>query len=257
MKPRTLLGVFAHPDDESMGPGGTLARYAAEGHRVLLLTATDGGAGRCFEERPADDAGREHLKQVRRDETVAAVEILGIEHLGFLGWEDGALAARDVLRAEETIAAVIRREKADVVLTFHPSGISYHRDHRFMTHATIAAFLGAGRDHWYRDGAAAVLPPHAPSRLYAYVPYAGAPGWENWPREVYAAGDDEVTILLDTARYADTKWNAIQAHASQQYGPPFRDLYEAGAFRQEAWVRLWPTPPTGVSPETDLLDGLE
>ena len=53
--PKTILGVFAHPDDESMWPGGTLAKYAAAGHKVKFIAATDGGAGRLYQERPADN----------------------------------------------------------------------------------------------------------------------------------------------------------------------------------------------------------
>ena len=97
MKRKTILGVFAHPDDESMGPGGTFARYAAEGHRVAFVTATDGGAGRLYEERPADNA---ELRRLRRAETVAAAAVLGAEFLGFLGWEDRRLEHMNVLEIE-------------------------------------------------------------------------------------------------------------------------------------------------------------
>ncbi|HMB69389.1 MAG TPA: PIG-L family deacetylase, partial [bacterium] len=105
MTPRTILGIFAHPDDECMGPGGTLAMYAARGHRVAVVTATEGGAGRLFRDRPTDDAGRAELRRTRHQETEAACRILGVEHLGFLGWEDGHLRDRDVLEAEEELAA--------------------------------------------------------------------------------------------------------------------------------------------------------
>ena len=64
MTKRTILGVFAHPDDESMGPGATLARYAAAGHRVAVVIATDGGAGRLHAERPSDEAGRAELMKL-------------------------------------------------------------------------------------------------------------------------------------------------------------------------------------------------
>ena len=252
-----LLGVFAHPDDESMGPGGTLAKYADAGHDVAVVTATEGGAGRLYKERPKDDAGREELKRVRREETAAACAVLGIRHLGFLGWEDGGLHQRDILQAEKVIAEIIRREKPDVVLTFHPSGISYHRDHRFMTHAAWGAVLGAAREGWYRDGAVNDHPPHAAARLYAWVPRRDAPYWADWPRDLYAATTDEITTFEDTSAYADRKWQAIEAHASQQDGPPFRDLYEAGAFVEECWVRLHPALPPGAPAEQGILDGLD
>jgi LmbE family N-acetylglucosaminyl deacetylase len=253
---RTILGVFAHPDDESMGPGGTLAKYAAAGHRVAFVTATDGGAGRRFAERPTDDAGRDELRRARRLETQEAARVLGVEHLGFLGWEDRGLAARDVLEVEDTLAAILRRERPDVVITFHGSGISYHPDHRVVTLALMGAFLGAGRKEWYVDGELAGLPPHAPRKLYAYTAVERTFPRGRWPRRVYVAGADEITTFVDTATFADTKWAAIQAHATQQYGPPFRMLYEAGAFREECFVRIFPSPRAGEPPEPDLLAGL-
>jgi LmbE family N-acetylglucosaminyl deacetylase len=253
---RTILGVFAHPDDESMGPGATFAKYAAAGHRVAFLTATDGAAGRMGKERPADHDGRKELGETRRRETLAAAEILGVESLGFLGWEDRGLASRNILEVELEIAALFRREKPDVVVTFHGSGISYHPDHRVISLAVMGAFLGSGREGWYREGAPADIPPHAPSKLYGMTPPRDAEFWNDWPRQIYLAPTDEITTIIDTADTEETKWAAIRAHETQQYGPPFRDLYEAGAFRRECFVRIFPSPPTAETLETDLLEGL-
>jgi mycothiol S-conjugate amidase len=239
-----------------MGPGATLAKYAAMGHRVAFVTATEGGAGRLFEARPMDEVGRERLKSIRRVETARAAEILGIEFLGFWGWEDGGLARRSVLEVEEKIAALLRRERPDVVISFHGSGISYHADHRIMTMASMAAFLGSGRKDWYRDGEPAGLPPHSPSKFYAYVPNAEMPYWEGWPRDIYRADSKEITTFIDTRETAAMKWQAIQAHDSQKNGPPFQLLYDAGAFEHEFFVRLLPSPRPGER-ETDLLEGLE
>ena len=115
---KTILGVFAHPDDESMGPGGTLAKYAAEGHTVKFISATDGGAGRLYEERPADNKA---LRDARRQETIAAAGILGVECLGFLGWEDGKLAGLDILDVELRIAELIRRRKNSNTVSIPPT----------------------------------------------------------------------------------------------------------------------------------------
>ena len=67
---KAILGVFAHPDDESMGPGGAFAKYAAAGHRVAFVTATDGGAGRLYDTRPEDNS---KLRNLRRAETARSV----------------------------------------------------------------------------------------------------------------------------------------------------------------------------------------
>ncbi len=253
--PRTILGVFAHPDDESMGPGATLAKYAREGHRVLFVTATEGGAGRLYDERASTPEMRERLKAARRAETAAAAKVLGIEHLGFLGWEDQGLRSLDPLFVEETIARIVRRTKPDVMLTFHGSGISYHADHRVLTLATMGAFLGAGHANWYRDDELAALEPHAPRKLYTYVLDGAASYWKDWPRAIHTSAPGEVTATIDTSETADVKWDAIRAHDSQTGGPPFRPLYEAGAFRKECFVRIFPSA-RGAETETDLLAGI-
>lgn len=257
MRPRTILGVFCHPDDESMGPGGTLAKYASFGHRVAVVTATDGGAGRLFAERPTDDAGRAELRRLRRAETREACRILGIEHLGFLGLDDGTLAAGSVLALEESLAALLRRERPDVAITFHGSGISFHPDHRVLTLALAGAFLGAARADWYAGGEPAALPPHRTAKLYGYTVTESAIRREQWPRHVYLSPRDEVTTRIDTRDQVETRWAAIRAHATQEYGPPFRVLYEAGAFREECFVRMQPSFRPDEPGETDLLAGLD
>lgn len=257
MTRRTVLGVFAHPDDESMGPGGTLARYAALGHRVAVVTATDGGAGRLFQERPTTEAGRAELRRLRRLETLEACRILGAEHLGFLDLEDGTLASRNILTLEETLVTILRRERPDVVMTFHGSGISFHPDHRVLTLALAGAVAGAAHAPWYAGGVTEGLPPHRTARMYVYTLAESAIRREDWPRHVYLSPGDEVTTVIDTRDFAQTRWAAIQAHATQQYGPPFRVLYEAGAFREECFVRLHPSFDPQEPRETDLLGGLD
>ncbi len=253
MNQKTILGIFAHPDDESMGPGGTLSKYASLGHRVACVTATDGGAGRLFEERPADNG---ELKAIRRRETTAAAEVLGIESLGFLGWEDGRLAEMDILAITETFATIIRRVKPDVVMTFHGAGISRHPDHRIVTMALTDAFIGSGLVGYFGEGKVEMLPPHTPSKLYHMTVDDARLREVDWPREVYASTHDEITTIIDTTAFADTKWAAIEAHASQQAGPPFRELYDAGIFNQEFFVRVLPSFEDGDGREDDLLAGL-
>lgn len=253
MKSKTILGVFAHPDDESMGPGGTLAKYAAAGHRVAFVTATDGGAGRLFEARPDDNS---ELRRIRRKETARAADILGAEFLGFLGWHDGGLKNMNVLEIEIEIAKIIRREKPDVLLTFHGSGISYHPDHRVLALALNGAFMGSSLGRWYREGDVDLLPPHRPSKLYHYTIMRSMLDRVDWPRDVYASPDAEVTTRIDTKAFADTRWEAIRAHQTQRDGPPFAEAYQAGVFESEGFVRVFPSWPPGAKKETDLLAGL-
>ncbi|MEE9269913.1 MAG: PIG-L deacetylase family protein [Candidatus Krumholzibacteria bacterium] len=251
-KKKTILGVFAHPDDESMGPGGTFAKYAAAGHRVAFTLATDGGAGRLYKERPKDNT---ELRKLRREETARAAEVLGIEFLGFFGWHDGDLQNINVLEVEKKIVEVIRREKPDMVMTFHGSGISFHPDHRVIATALTGAFLGSAWQNWYNDPDLRALPPHRTSKLYQYTAMEAIKR-ANWPREVYYSPDDEITTVIDTRDTADIKWQAIQAHDTQRDGPPFKELYDAGVFEQEAFVRVFPSWTPGEPRETDLLEGL-
>lgn len=248
---KKILGIFAHPDDESMGPGGSLAKYAAAGHRVAFVTATDGGAGRYFIERPLDNA---ELREARRRETEEAARILGIEFLGFLGWEDGALQKKSVLDVENAFAAIIRREKPEVIVTFHGSGISHHPDHRVVALAAQGAFLGAARAGWYADPNVEALPPHAAAKLYFYTVRRTAIEKVDWPRAVYASPDSEITTVVDTRATADVRWRAIRAHRTQRDGPPFERLYEAGVFAEECFVRIFPSWRPGDPAETDLLE---
>jgi LmbE family N-acetylglucosaminyl deacetylase len=255
MKERTILGIFAHPDDESMGPGGTLAKYAAEGHRVAFVTATAGGAGRLFDQRKPDDVHR--LMDLRRRETRASAEILGIEFLGFLEWPDAHLDQMSVLEIEQAFAALIRREEPDVIITFHGSGISYHADHRVISLAVTGAFFGAGDVDWYVDEELAKLPPHRPSKLYHYTAPRERLRRIDWPRRLYTSPREEITTMIDTRSTQDLRWRAIEAHESQSgHRPPFRLMYDSGMFEEESFVRIFPSPRPGEETETDLLAGL-
>ncbi|MDH3215434.1 MAG: PIG-L family deacetylase [Candidatus Krumholzibacteria bacterium] len=250
---KTILGVFAHPDDESMGPGGTFAKYAAAGHRVAFITATDGGAGRLYQERPEDNT---ELRKLRRQETLEAARILGIEALGFLGWADRELENMNVLDIELEVARIIRREKPDVLITFHGSGISRHPDHRVLAMAVNNAFMGSAHAGWYRDPVIEALPPHLTGKLYQYTVIKSLIEGVDWRRDLYASTDDEITAVIDTEAWADLKWKAIQAHDTQRDGPPFELAYRAGVFEKEAFVRVFPWPRPGDNKENDLLAGM-
>lgn len=87
MEPLKLLAVFAHPDDESMGMGATLAKYAAEGVETHLVCASRGERGWGG---PAEqDPGLEGLGRIRTQELENAVALLGMKSLSFLGYVDG------------------------------------------------------------------------------------------------------------------------------------------------------------------------
>jgi LmbE family N-acetylglucosaminyl deacetylase len=206
-----------------------------------------------FRERPQDNSA---LRKLRRHETHEAARVLGAEFLGFLGWEDYDLENVNILSIEREFVKIIRREKPDVIITFHASGISYHPDHRVVALALNGAFQGSAHPEWYSQNDTVRLPPHQPSKLYYYTVLKSALDAAEWPREVYASSEGEVTTVIDTTATADIKWEAIKAHATQRDGPPFTVLYEAGVFAKEAFVRVFPSWRSGDRMETDLLEGL-
>jgi LmbE family N-acetylglucosaminyl deacetylase len=136
--PYTLVSFHAHPDDEVLYTGGTLARAAAEGHRVVLVTATAGEAGLAAGEFTAG-AG---LGERRRAELEGSARALGVARLVLLGYADSGLDVRtaagpggppfaevDVEQAAARLAAVLRQESADVLTVYDPAGGYGHPDH--------------------------------------------------------------------------------------------------------------------------------
>src|SRR5689334_24034631 len=106
-EPLRLMCILAHPDDESLGTGGTLAKYAAEGIETYLVTATRGERGWTGD--PAAYPGLEGLGKIREQELLGATKILGMRELHFLDYIDGDLDQADVVEAAAKIATHIRR----------------------------------------------------------------------------------------------------------------------------------------------------
>src|SRR3954470_951098 len=121
-----LMAVLAHPDDESLGIGGTLARCAGEGVRTFVVTATRGERGRNGESRDSSPA---QLGALRETELLKACTALGVSDVRLLGYPDGALDQVDPQDAIAKIAAEIKRISPHVVLTFGPEGAYGHPDH--------------------------------------------------------------------------------------------------------------------------------
>src|SRR5579864_3851548 len=115
-EPLRLMCILAHPDDESLGFGGTLAKYAAEGVETYLLTATRGERG--WPSDPKDYPGLEGLGKIREAEVRAAAACLGIREVQFLDYIDGDLDQANTSEAVARIVAQVRRIRPQVVLTF-------------------------------------------------------------------------------------------------------------------------------------------
>jgi LmbE family N-acetylglucosaminyl deacetylase len=218
----TLVCFHAHPDDESIATGGTMAMAAAAGHRVVLVVATRGEHGEV-----ADgflDAG-ETLGERREKETAASAAVLGAAAFEFLGYADsgmigtpenelaGSFWTADVEEAAERLAVILRRERADVLTVYDANGNYGHPDHIQVHRVGVRAAELAGvtevyeatvnRDHMIRGlremAAQGPLPDGAPDpdALDMGVPEA------------------EVTTAVDVGEWVDTKRASMRAHASQ------------------------------------------
>ena len=170
---RTLLSVLAHPDDESFGMGGTLAKYAEDGTEVHLICATRGEAG---DVDPEFLEGQPSIGHLREMELRCAVDKLGIREVKMLDYRDSGMSgSADNTNPEalinaslglvaKEIAEYIRQIKPQVILTFDPIGGYRHPDHVFIHQAATKAFSLAG-DPAFKSS----YPPFEPGRLYYHT----------------------------------------------------------------------------------------
>jgi LmbE family N-acetylglucosaminyl deacetylase len=135
-QPSRLLGIFAHPDDETLCAGGTLAKYASAGADVRVISLTKGEAGQI---RDASAATRATLAGVREKELNAAGNELGLVETRCLDHPDGGLSAIDSQDLVTLTSELLREIDPDVVITFGPDGFSGHPDHVAVGAAVTAA----------------------------------------------------------------------------------------------------------------------
>lgn len=132
-----FLFVFAHPDDETLSSGGTIAKLVLNKHKVNLITATKGEAG---EPGNPPITTREKLGEVREKELREAAKILGISNIFFLGLIDGKVRYARSKKLQEKILSILKKENPDVVVTFDKLGGSNHPDHKAISKATTIIF---------------------------------------------------------------------------------------------------------------------
>jgi len=193
-----LLVVTAHPDDETFGPGATLAKYAAHGVEVVLLCATRGESGKCGipDICPGSDLGSLRVAELEK-----AASILGIKQVENLGYPDGGLCW---VPGEELVGKILARMedvRPGVVLTFPPGGISGHPDHVAVSRATTEAF------HRARQVGVGV------ERLYYFTIHPGRiPAGRKVDPE-----DLRFTTLVDVKDWLEIKIRAVEAHRTQSH----------------------------------------
>ena len=219
---RTIVGVFAHPDDEALLAGGTLARYASEGARVAVITCTAGEAGESGD--PSVEPAR--IAELRREELRASCARLGVEHLGILGYHDSAIPARGdprslvaapLAQVAERIAAALAPLEPDAVIAHDPSGGYGHPDHIRASEATTLAVGHLQRRPLLYH---AVLPQRVVDGFQRAFAAAGlqagraAAAGADMERDV-GVPDRVVTTTIDVSAQVHTKREAVRAHRSQ------------------------------------------
>lgn len=233
-----LLTFHAHPDDEVISTGGTLAHYSALGEQVAVVTATDGVEGEVHNYEDVEDV-KSRLAEVRAEELAKAMAILGVPHFEFLGYRDSGMMGdpanqhqaafwnSDFMEATARLVTVLRRLRPEVMVIYDPFGGYGHPDHIQVHRVGLAAYYGCtdlgrfplaeGEEDW------------APLKLY----------WTAWPRsrmvrladlgveigmmdeaeanEWRASGtpDEDVTTTMNVEPHLDRKIEALTAHRTQ------------------------------------------
>jgi N-acetyl-1-D-myo-inositol-2-amino-2-deoxy-alpha-D-glucopyranoside deacetylase len=224
MGERSLLLVHAHPDDESIGTGATMAKYAAEGARVTLVTCTLGEIGEII---PPDLAHMlpDELGEYRIGELEAACEALGVTDHRFLGgpgrYRDSGMMGMEenedprcfwqasVPEAAALLAEIIEEVQPQAIVTYDANGFYGHPDH-IQAHrvAWEARLLAAPSSRFY-----ATAMPRSAAAEAAKLP---SDSWfEPWGNLSSAVSDDQVTTEVDASPYLKAKIAAMTAHATQ------------------------------------------
>ncbi|MGH8996456.1 MAG: PIG-L family deacetylase [Acidimicrobiales bacterium] len=242
----TVVFLHAHPDDEVTTTGGTIARLAAEGHRVVLVTATRGELGEVPDGLLADG---ETLTDRRAQELAESCRLLGISRQELLGYHDsgmagedsnhapGAFATADVGEAAGRLADVLRDEEADVLVAYDEHGGYGHPDHVMVHRVGLRAAELAGTPRVF-------MATVDRSYLHTLMPSVGErAGTEVTPEmtemlKTIGVPGERVTTEIDVRGYLDVKRSAMRAHASQ-IGDTGFFLAMADDVFTEVWGNEW------------------
>lgn len=224
MEGSTVLAIFAHPDDESLACGGTLARLADAGIRIVLLCASRGEAGSISDPAlvPDGDLGRTRERELRE-----AAAILGVAEVIVMNHPDGDLRWDDVPELHEEIVETIRRCRPEAVITFAEDGLYWHLDHVGVHERTYTAVKSFGAE--------------APPLYYVTIPQGimrdvveaahakggAAPDSSFWGIHpaTFGVSAKPATFVVDVRNWAPRKLAALRCHRTQM-----------GASNPIAWI---------------------
>jgi LmbE family N-acetylglucosaminyl deacetylase len=274
MRTLKLMAVLAHPDDESLGVGGTLAKYASEGVEVFLLTATRGESGRYRGYRSDDHRhpGPLALANIRETELRAAAAVLGVRDVSLLDYHDRRLDCANARRTVAEIVEHVRRVHPDVVVTFGPDGAYGHPDHIAISQFTTAAVVSAADAEFACDGVKPAGRTHAVSKLYYLAwPESTWAAYQAVVRELVSTVDGverravpwpdwAITTVIDTNNFQSTVRRAISCHESQVAEfERLKDLLPVdheGLWGWQSFYRAFSTVNGGRAREADLFEGI-
>lgn len=269
----TILAFNAHPDDEAFLMAGTLAKAAAAGHRVVLVTATDGDLGLTSSEFAGDEG---ELGRTRLDELRHSAAAIGAERVEWLGYADSGMGPElyddpagrtrfvraPVEEAAERLAAILREEKADVMIGYDPNGGYGHRDHVHVHHVGARAAELAGTPTVLEATIPRDLLCRALDVAAKVYPFPAAFDREAFDRSFSARR--EITHRITVVPQVAAKRASMRAHASQAASDEGdrtlalllklpRPLYDLVLGREWYVDR---SRPAGAGIARDILDGL-
>lgn len=238
---KKMLLVCAHPDDETISCGGTIAKYSRAGWQIYLVCVTGGEAG---SKGPYTNISPEQLGVIRQKELEKAGELLGISTITFLGYKDGMLKNQNAGELEDVVYRKMAELAPDVVITYEPNGISNHPDHMKLTLAstyafqkyakglrdlpTIATLKGAKvreLTRAFQKSFAESLEKQGDPKLYyaclpdsvvVYLQKMHALPQQSHGRPWVGVKDKFVTTVIDIKRYRSAKIEALQKHLTQK-----------------------------------------
>jgi LmbE family N-acetylglucosaminyl deacetylase len=207
----SLLAIFAHPEDESFGPAGTLAKYACEGVQVLLVAAT-----RSARPELAIVGVSQFDDTVSRPrDRLCSCRASGIRRACFFDYAPGELSTLDPLIIQDQLVRLIREIQPQVIVTFGPQGLAGDKDRRIVNQLTHAAFRDAGDStkfpHHFREGLGAFT---SQKLYYCVLPATLANRWGI--QGLSSVPDDEITTVIDISAYGEAMRNALYCHRSQE-----------------------------------------
>ena len=244
---RTILFSFAHPDDESFSGAGTAMKYAAQGARIVLVTATLGERGKAGDPPVCSQA---ELGACRERELRDATSIIGFDELHLLRHRDRELTDVPGQAMRQSLVSIIRAVRPSIVVTFDPHGFNLHPDHIAISRFTSEAIAAASDPRWHRDAGE----PHTVRRLLwtpLLAPWDVAPG-------VRLEDQPGADFIIDVSPWRERRAAALRAHRSQHLSIDryfFNQPASERILDVEIWRQAW-GPTLAERPARDVYAGL-